>query len=549
MATQKPLIIDSGIAQQIPTTDQLLVPNGAAATPAVVFNSNTTRGIFNDTTNNGIGFSVNGIQIAYGIAAQWVFTRTGGGYIMDVQSEGLSTWRTTSYGGGNNTARMQIRYAEGTIASPTVIATGRDVGSQNWLAYDGSAFTAVSTMTVTMTEPTPGVGAIGARMVFSIAPVGGTNTEILRYEHATGLSMFGANPVIDQNRTHVLRSYTTASPPTLVTGGLTFDSTYNAPIYGGATTRRLAANGHPLVTTPTAGKLINRLSIAPSQNLEQLIRRTFDKLNAAGLWTKLKGFWVFADPYSEFAAADGLINWATPGTGDATVTGTVTYTAGQGRTGDGSTGRLDTVVAMNTAGAAQDNVAIGAYVRTAGTSAKAIWGQSSGNRRQIYQMGNALTVQPGMSNNPNVADIFTPGAYTGLHLLFRTASTGFQRSLDGAAGTTITRTSSSLPNGTPVQFLGTADATGTEYSDAQLSYGFLGGSTWTDTDSANLYSIMQFWLGAKTGLTVARLPTVATLGDTLIVTDALAPTFLASVVGGGAVITPVFYNGTNWVGY
>jgi len=50
------------------------------------------------------------------------------------------------------------------------------------------------------------------------------------------------------------------------------------------------------------------------------------------------------------------------------------------------------------------------------------------------------------------------------------------------------------------------------------------------------------------GYTVATLPT-GTIGDTAYVTDALAPTFLATIVGGGAVKTPCFFNGTNWVGY
>lgn len=50
------------------------------------------------------------------------------------------------------------------------------------------------------------------------------------------------------------------------------------------------------------------------------------------------------------------------------------------------------------------------------------------------------------------------------------------------------------------------------------------------------------------GYTVATLP-AGTQGMTAFVTDALAPTFLATVVGGGTVVTPVFYNGTNWVGY
>lgn len=49
------------------------------------------------------------------------------------------------------------------------------------------------------------------------------------------------------------------------------------------------------------------------------------------------------------------------------------------------------------------------------------------------------------------------------------------------------------------------------------------------------------------GYTVATLPTVGTVGRRAYVTNALAPTFGATVVGGGAVVVPVFDNGTAWV--
>jgi len=48
--------------------------------------------------------------------------------------------------------------------------------------------------------------------------------------------------------------------------------------------------------------------------------------------------------------------------------------------------------------------------------------------------------------------------------------------------------------------------------------------------------------------TVATLPT-GVQGDTAYVTDALAPTYLGALVGGGAVKCPVFYNGTAWVSH
>lgn len=48
--------------------------------------------------------------------------------------------------------------------------------------------------------------------------------------------------------------------------------------------------------------------------------------------------------------------------------------------------------------------------------------------------------------------------------------------------------------------------------------------------------------------TVGTLP-AGTLGDTAVVTDATLPTYLGALVGGGAVVTPVFYNGAAWVSY
>lgn len=48
------------------------------------------------------------------------------------------------------------------------------------------------------------------------------------------------------------------------------------------------------------------------------------------------------------------------------------------------------------------------------------------------------------------------------------------------------------------------------------------------------------------GYTVATLP-AGTQGDMAFATDLLTPTFLVAAVGGGAVVGPVFYNGSEWV--
>ena len=48
------------------------------------------------------------------------------------------------------------------------------------------------------------------------------------------------------------------------------------------------------------------------------------------------------------------------------------------------------------------------------------------------------------------------------------------------------------------------------------------------------------------GYTVATLP-AGTVGMRAYVTDATTPTYNAALVGGGAVVVPVFHNGTAWV--
>lgn len=45
--------------------------------------------------------------------------------------------------------------------------------------------------------------------------------------------------------------------------------------------------------------------------------------------------------------------------------------------------------------------------------------------------------------------------------------------------------------------------------------------------------------------TVGTLP-AGTRGDICYVTDALAPTFLVTTVGGGTIVTPVFFDGVSW---
>ena len=77
---------------------------------------------------------------------------------------------------------------------------------------------------------------------------------------------------------------------------------------------------------------------------------------------------------------------------------------------------------------------------------------------------------------------------------------------------------------------------------------FINGQTAINaTPIGNLIPSSGVFTATKTNAyTVATLP-APSLGLRALVTDALAPTALAVVAGGGAVSVPVFYNGASWI--
>lgn len=97
-------------------------------------------------------------------------------------------------------------------------------------------------------------------------------------------------------------------------------------------------------------------------------------------------------------------------------------------------------------------------------------------------------------------------------------------------------TDRSRANHTGTQTLATISDAGTIASQAADNVAITGGSI-----SATSLTMI--------GYTVATLPAAGTAGRIAYVTDALAPAFLTTVVGGGAVVSPVFDDGTNWVSF
>jgi hypothetical protein len=80
-------------------------------------------------------------------------------------------------------------------------------------------------------------------------------------------------------------------------------------------------------------------------------------------------------------------------------------------------------------------------------------------------------------------------------------------------------------------------------------FNFIGQDNGTNTFTVNKTGYLTANLIKTSGFTVSTLPIGQPIGTMAYVTDALAPTYMATVAGGGSVVTPVFYNGTNWVSH
>jgi hypothetical protein len=92
-------------------------------------------------------------------------------------------------------------------------------------------------------------------------------------------------------------------------------------------------------------------------------------------------------------------------------------------------------------------------------------------------------------------------------------------------------------NGTVFEFDTTASGSTTRTQAMRIGSGVIVGNSTLDPGNGQI---------ATAGYTVTSLPASVT-GARAYVTDALAPTFLGLLTGGGTTKSPVFYNGTAWI--
>lgn len=105
--------------------------------------------------------------------------------------------------------------ARGSAAAREAVQANDQLGGFAWYGWGGTAFQNAARLSITAIETTPSDTAMGTRLSISLPPAGSvTPSEILRLEVASGLSLFGANPVIDGSRFHRQRNLTVGALPT-----------------------------------------------------------------------------------------------------------------------------------------------------------------------------------------------------------------------------------------------------------------------------------------------------------------------------------------------
>jgi len=220
-------------------SNPLQAPVGSASAPSITFTGHTGYGFFYDTTNSAIGIAFNGAQTGWFTNRGLQFQETGSNQVsMNFLGENTIQWVARRYSNDTVGPLLLLEKSRGTIASPAVAQLNDVLGQIFFYACTATAptFTPVAGIAGKLIETgTVSPSACGSQMTFNVTPIGsGSNAEIMRLESGTGLSMFGANPVIDQNRTHILRSCALASEPTGTANGLiqvTDDGAGSAPYY------------------------------------------------------------------------------------------------------------------------------------------------------------------------------------------------------------------------------------------------------------------------------------------------------------------------------
>lgn len=199
-------------------------------------------------------------------------------------------------------------------------------------------------------------------------------------------------------------------------------------------------------------------------------------------------------------------------------------------------------------------------VSTAGTGFNYV-GQNNGTNTYTVDKIGTTTATSFINSTAPATNVLLAGggtlAQTGLPYLPLTGGT-LTGALNGTSASFSNMISVSVASGSAqIKFERTVDNLGLGYIGADAADNFaVFNSSFSrvfriaqSTGAATFASTVTASLLKTTVYTVATLPTPPSTGTGTYATvsDAVAPAYLTPVMGGGAVVTPVFYNGSNWI--
>lgn len=180
----------------------------------------------------------------------------------------------------------------------------------------------------------------------------------------------------------------------------------------------------------------------------------------------------------------------------------------------------------------------------AGTgTARALELQTDGTTRMTVESGGVVRIPAGTYNDAKLQIGSAAANAAALWYDATSGNTGLGISADGSSwvgsinkqGFLLGNQASSLW----VKWGTTSSFPGLKRSSATLQARLADDTDYAIVDCAQI--------GTTKAYTVATLPAAGTAGRRAYVTDATTPTFLGTLTGGGAVVCPVFDNGTAWV--
>ena len=242
---------------------RMTLPDGAYNAPSLNFSGG---GLYWDGSR--IGFAFGGIKTGHltsnaltlapanNTSVLATVAAAGAGAALSVQGEASTGINAEVYASSTTDPTVAARKARGTLTAPAAVQLSDWLGRFNFSGYTGAAFTIGAQERVGVTEPTVSASAMGVTKYTYLTPLGSaTLTEFKRESIDNGLQMYGANTVIDPNRSYRKVVKTVGTLPSANPAGQTYHvSDANAATLG-ATVAGGGANFVPVTSDGTNWKI------------------------------------------------------------------------------------------------------------------------------------------------------------------------------------------------------------------------------------------------------------------------------------------------------